>query len=50
MKKNYETPALEITPLTEEDIICVSMPELISVGSLGHKILDFSELGANNNQ
>lgn len=45
MKKIYEAPTLEIASVTEEDIICISMPELISVGSLGHRILDFNELG-----
>ena len=44
MKKNYEAPTLKIASVTDEDIICVSMPELIAVGSLGHIILDFDKL------
>ncbi len=45
MKKKYETPALEIIAVKEEDIICVSIPDLISVGSLGHRTLYFNEMG-----
>ena len=44
MKKKYESPTLEVTVINEEDIICVSGLDLISIGSLGHGTLGFEEL------
>ena len=44
MKKKYESPTLEVSVIKEEDIICTSGLDLISVGTLGHGIVDFDDL------